>query len=155
MDEFDDVYEDEFVEINPQRDVGRRSKILVKSFVVTSFDDVKESLDALREGYTIALINIKPLKDRDIVELKRTINKLKKTCDALEGDIAGISEDWIVVTPGFARVYRDRQTEEVKELADRLIGIATARKEDIYRITVIPIHKLGEFLYRLYETELN
>ena len=79
-----------------------------------SFDDIKETLDVLREGYTIALINIRPLKDKDIVELKRTINKLKKTCDAIEGDIAGISEDWIVVTPSFARVHRDKVTEEVK-----------------------------------------
>ena len=54
------------------------------------------------------------MKDKDIVELKRTINKLKKTCDAIEGDIAGISEDWIVVTPSFARVHRDKVTEEVK-----------------------------------------
>jgi SepF-like predicted cell division protein (DUF552 family) len=114
-DEFDDVYEDEFVEIDPTRDRGRRSKIMVKSFVVESFDDIKESLNALREGYTIALINIRPLKDKDIVELKRTINKLKKTCDAIEGDIAGISEDWIVVTPAFARVHRSRQTEELQE----------------------------------------
>jgi SepF-like predicted cell division protein (DUF552 family) len=115
VDEFEDVYEDEFVEIDPSRDRGKRSKIMVKSFVVESFDDIKESLNALREGYTIALINIRPLKDKDIVELKRTINKLKKTCDAIEGDIAGISEDWIVVTPAFARVHRSRQTEEVRE----------------------------------------
>jgi SepF-like predicted cell division protein (DUF552 family) len=113
-DEFDEAFgEDEYVEIDPSKHVGRNSKIAVRSFVVNSFDDIKESLDALREGYTIALINIKPLKDKDIVELKRTINKLKKTCDAIEGDIAGISEDWIVVTPAFARVHRSRGTEEL------------------------------------------
>ncbi len=115
VDEFDDVYEDEFVEIDPTKHRGQRSKIMVKSFVVESFDDIKESLNALREGYTIALINIRPLKDKDIVELKRTINKLKKTCDAIEGDIAGISEDWVVVTPAFARVHRNRQVEELQE----------------------------------------
>ena len=115
MEDFDDVYEDEFVEIDSEKDTGRRSKILVKSFVVSSFDDIKETLNALREGYTIALVNIGPLKDKDIVELKRTINKLKKTCDAIEGDIAGVSEDWIVVTPGFAKVHRNRETEEVRE----------------------------------------
>ena len=115
VDEFDDMYgEDEFVEIDSARHVGNRSKIMVKSFVIQNFDDIKETLNVLREGYTIALINIRPLKDKDIVELKRTINKLKKTCDAIEGDIAGISEDWIVVTPSFARVHRDRATEEVK-----------------------------------------
>jgi SepF-like predicted cell division protein (DUF552 family) len=114
-DEFDDMYgEDEFVEIDSTKHRGNRSKIVVKSFIVSSFDDIKEALNVLREGYTIALINIRPLKDKDIVELKRTVNKLKKTCDAIEGDIAGISEDWIVVTPGFARVHRTRQTAEVE-----------------------------------------
>ena len=49
------------------------------------------------------------------MELKRAINKIKKTCDAIEGDIAGFGEDWIVVTPSFARVYRSKDTEEVKE----------------------------------------
>ena len=88
---------------------------MVKPFVVEDFNDIKDILDALREGYTITLINIKALKDRDIVELKRTVNKLKKTCDAIEGDIAGFGEDWIVVTPSFAQVYRSQQTEEVEE----------------------------------------
>ena len=65
----------------------------------------------LREGYTIALVNIKPLKDKDLVELKRAINKLKKTCDAIRGDIAGFGDDYIIVTPSFARIYRTKQTE--------------------------------------------
>jgi SepF-like predicted cell division protein (DUF552 family) len=62
----------------------------------------------LREGYTIALVNIKPLKDRDLVELKRAVNKLKKTCDAVEGDIAGFGEDWVAITPSFAAIYREK-----------------------------------------------
>lgn len=114
-DEFDDQFVDEFVEIDPHKDTGKKSKIVVRSFVIEEFGDIKAALDALREGYTIALINIKPLKDKDIVELKRTINKIKKTCDALEGDIAGVSEDWIVVTPAFAHIHRDRETEELHE----------------------------------------
>lgn len=114
LEDFQDEYEEEFVEIDPTKDVGKRAKIVVKSFVLEGFDDIKESLDALREGYTIALINIKPLKDKDIMELKRAINKLKKTCDAIEGDIAGVSEDWIVVTPSFAQIFRNTQTEELK-----------------------------------------
>ena len=113
--DFTDEYEDEYVEIDTTKDVGKRAKILVKSFVIRDFADIKDTLDALREGLTIALVNIKPLKDKDIMELKRAINKLKKTCDAIEGDIAGISEDWIVVTPTFAHIYRDKGTEEVSQ----------------------------------------
>jgi SepF-like predicted cell division protein (DUF552 family) len=115
VNDFEDTYEEEFVEIDTTKDIGTKSKIVVKSFVLSEFGDVKEALDALREGYTIALINIKPLKDKDIVELKRAINKLKKTCDAIEGDIAGVSENMLVVTPSFAHIYRDVQTSEVRE----------------------------------------
>ncbi len=108
-------YADEYVEIDMSKEVGRKTKVVVKPYVVEDFNDIKDVLDALREGYTIALINIKTLKDRDIVELKRAVNKLKKTCDAIEGDIAGFGEDWIVVTPSFATVYRSQTTEEVEE----------------------------------------
>ena len=114
-DDFPSEFVDDYIEIDTKRDVGKRSKIVVKPFVISDFVDVKPALDALREGYTIALINIKSIKDKDIIELKRVVNKLKKTCDAIEGDIAGFGEDWIVVTPGFAHVYRTTDTEEVKE----------------------------------------
>ncbi|MDO8556656.1 MAG: cell division protein SepF [Nanoarchaeota archaeon] len=106
---------DQYVEIDTSKEITKKTKVVVKPFVIEDFNDIKDVLDALREGYTIALINIRSLKDRDIVELKRTVNKLKKTCDAIEGDIAGFGEDWIVVTPSFAQVYRSQQTEEVEE----------------------------------------
>ncbi len=85
-----------------------KSKVTVRPFTMEDFTDIKLILDALREGSTIALVNIKPLKDKDIIELKRAINKLKKTSDAIGGDIAGVGDDYVVVTPGFARVYRSR-----------------------------------------------
>ena len=92
-----------------------KSKILVRPFTINDFEDIKPILDSLREGYTIALINIKPLKEKDLVELKRAINKLKKTTDAIEGEIAGFGEDYIVVTPSFAKIYRGKETTEVKD----------------------------------------
>ena len=99
--------EEEYVELDTDSSgEHRRTKILVRSFVLEDFSDVKTIIDTLRDGYTITLINIKPLKSKDIVELKRAINKLKKTSDALSGDIAGFGEDWIVATPGFAEIYR-------------------------------------------------
>ena len=107
----------DYVEIDTGKDhvAAKKSKIMIKPFVIEDFADVKDTLDALRDGYTIALVNIKPLREKDIIELKRAINKIKKTCDAIEGDIAGFGEDWIVVTPSFAQIYRNTQTEEVKE----------------------------------------
>jgi SepF-like predicted cell division protein (DUF552 family) len=89
--------------------------------VLDDFESIKEILDALREGHTIALGNIKPLKDKDLVELKRAINKLKKTCDAIEGDIAGFGDDWIAAVPSFAKIHRGKpepKKEEVSEVTE-------------------------------------
>ena len=52
-------------------------------------------------------------RDRDLVELKRAINKLKKTCEAIEGDIAGFGDDYIVIAPSFAEIYRGSTTSSV------------------------------------------
>lgn len=101
-----------YVELENDGEVSK-SKVLVRPFMLEDFDDVKPVLDSLREGYTIALVNIKPLKDKDLVELKRAINKLKKTADAIEGEIAGFGDDFLVVTPSFASIYRSKHMTTV------------------------------------------
>ena len=103
---------EEYVELGDSPSKEERSKITVRPFVMEEFEDIKEILDSLREGSTIALVNIKPLKDKDLVELKRAINKLKKTADAIEGDIAGFGDNWIAAVPSFAHIYRHKSQEE-------------------------------------------
>jgi SepF-like predicted cell division protein (DUF552 family) len=106
-----------YVELENDGEMSK-SKILVRPFMLDDFDDVKPVLDSLREGYTIALVNIRPLKDKDLVELKRAINKLKKTTDAIEGEIAGFGDDFLVITPSFASIYRSKQMKAVAENSD-------------------------------------
>lgn len=115
MDDVPEELSDDYVEIDTNLSSDRKAKIIVRPFIIQDFGDIKPALDALREGMTIALINIKQLKERDIVELKRAVNKLKKTCDAIDGDIAGFGEDWIVVTPSFAQIHRSGKSESVEE----------------------------------------
>jgi SepF-like predicted cell division protein (DUF552 family) len=106
--------EEGYVELDTDSPDEIRSKIIVRPFVLKDFESIKPILDSLREGKTIALVNIKPLKDKDLIELKRGINKLKKTTDAIDGEIAGFGEDYIVVAPSFAQIYRTKETSEVK-----------------------------------------
>jgi len=93
----------EYIEIDLGRE-AKKAKIVVKPFILKSFEDVTEVLNALREGYTIAVIDIKPLKQKDLIELKRAISKIKKTADALEGEIAGFGEGTVIVVPQFAEI---------------------------------------------------
>jgi len=97
---------EEYIEVDISRDIGKKAKIVVRPFVLKSFEDVNYILEVLREGYTIALIDIKHLRAKDIVELKRAVAKLKKTIDALEGSLAGFGENVLVATPSFAKIYK-------------------------------------------------
>jgi SepF-like predicted cell division protein (DUF552 family) len=111
---YDELERDtDYVELENDGELTK-SRVLVRPFMLEDFDDVKPVLDSLREGYTIALVNIRPLKDKDLVELKRAINKLKKTTDAIEGEIAGFGDDFLVVTPSFASIYRSKQMTNVE-----------------------------------------
>ena len=107
--DYDTDFSEDYVELDTKAETGIKSKITIRPFIIEDFTDIKHPIDALREGYTIALLNIRPLKEKDIVELKRAVNKLKKTCDAIEGDIAGFGDDWLVITPSFANIYREQQ----------------------------------------------
>lgn len=98
---------DEYIEI----DLGKEeeeTKILVKLFQLKDYEDVGGILNALREGYAIAIIDIKILRQKDSIELKRAISKIKKTADALEGNIAGFGENMVIVTPSFAKIQKEQ-----------------------------------------------
>ena len=105
---------EDYVELDTSEASDEKSQLVVRPFIIDDFENVKPIIDTLREGRTSALINIKPLRDKDIIELKRAIGKLKKTCDAIDGDIAGFGEDWIAAVPSFARIYRGPKKVESK-----------------------------------------
>lgn len=76
---------DEYIEIDLNSAQQKDTKVVVKPFVLKSFEDINDILNTLREGYTIAIIDIKSLKSSDVIELKRAIAKIKKTVDAQIG----------------------------------------------------------------------
>jgi len=104
--------EDDFVELTPTKGELGGAKLVVKYFTLTDFAEVKDILDSLRDGYTIAFIKIRPLRERNLNELKRAIDKIKKTCFALEGEVVGLEEDWVVAVPPYVKVYRGSLNEE-------------------------------------------
>ena len=107
----EEAEEEGYVELGAEES-SKESHIMVRPYILHDFESIKGILEALRGGHTVALINIRPLKDKELVELKRAINKLKKTCDAIEGDIAGFGDDWIAAVPSFAKIHRAKKEEQ-------------------------------------------
>lgn len=111
---------EDYIEIDVTQAQEVKNKIVVRPFSLKQYDDINEILTSLREGYTIAIIDIKPLKTKDVIELKRSIAKIKKTVEALEGSIAGFGENVIIATPQFAEVHRavEKPTKAPNPLED-------------------------------------
>jgi len=97
--------EDEYIELDAEP-IEQRKKVSIVVENLNNLLDADRIQRKLREGY-IVLIKIKDLRERDMETLKSAINRIKKTCVAIGGDIAGVSEDWVVATPSFAMVVRN------------------------------------------------
>ena len=82
----------------------KKPKVSIKPFILRKFEDVNDVLNSLREGYTIAIIDITTLRKKDVIELKRAVAKIKKTTEALEGSITGFGENIVIATPQFAEI---------------------------------------------------
>jgi SepF-like predicted cell division protein (DUF552 family) len=108
-----DSFDNEYVEIDLEN--GKQDqKVAVKLFTLKHYDEINDVLSALREGFTIAVLDIKTLRQRDSIELKRAISKVKKTVDALEGSIAGFGENLVIATPSFAKIHKEVKAPEKK-----------------------------------------
>jgi len=96
---------EDYIELEEEM-AKKTARILIKFFTLKDYAEVKPVLDTIREGYSIALIKIKPLREKDISDLKRTINKIKRTCAAAQAEVVGIDENYIVTVPNFVDVVR-------------------------------------------------
>lgn len=99
-------FDEDYLEIDLDKE-EKDSKVLVKLFGLKNYEDINPILNVLREGYTIGIIDIKILKQKDPIELKRAVSKIKKTTEALEGNIAGFGENLLIVTPSFATIQKE------------------------------------------------
>jgi SepF-like predicted cell division protein (DUF552 family) len=105
---------DDYVELDLAGAKEQKERIKVRPFTLKKYDDVNEILASLREGYTIAFIDIRSLKSKDIIELKRAVTKIKKTVDAMEGSIAGFGDHAIIAAPDFAEICRSPVATDTK-----------------------------------------
>ncbi len=69
------------------------------------FGDTERILRQIRDG-SIIFLKIKGLKEKDMGELKRAVDKLKKSIAANSGEIVGAEENWLILTPEYVKVHR-------------------------------------------------
>lgn len=80
-------------------------KIGIRIESLTDFGETEKILRFLREG-EIVMLKIKTLKEKDLSELKRAVDKLKRTILAQNGDLVGVEQDWLLLVPEHTTVFR-------------------------------------------------
>jgi len=81
--------------------------IYVKPMTIRNESDIQKITKELNDG-NIVLGNVTPIAERDPGELRRLIEQLKGICKGIGGDIVGIGDSRILVTPANIRIYREK-----------------------------------------------
>ncbi|MFB6192931.1 MAG: cell division protein SepF [Candidatus Nanohaloarchaea archaeon] len=105
-----EVMSDDFVELDANMSEND-SKVVIRAETLKEYDDAEKVQEHLRNDH-IVWVNIAPLKETDMTNLKRAVKKLKKTVKSIDGDMAGVDEEWIVVCPSYAEIQRSEETQK-------------------------------------------
>jgi len=101
----EDVEEvEEYTELPLDVEQPKHTKIMIDK--LDSYANVDMVLKKVREG-NIVIAKIKELKESNLDELKQAIAKMKTACANFDGDIAGVGDEWIIITPRTARIHRE------------------------------------------------
>lgn len=98
--------QEEYVELDVEGQETSSEKLLIRVEKMENFSDSDRIQDKIRDGYLL-LVKVRDLREKDVNELKRAVAKIKKTCLAHNGEVAGLGEDWLLVTTQNARIHRE------------------------------------------------
>ncbi len=94
----------------------------IKVCKLKGFADVDIAARELSEG-NIVIIDIKPLADRSMNELKHAVDEMKDIAISMGGDIAGLTEFHLILTPPNVKIDRettDSKTRDFEATMDRV-----------------------------------
>ena len=99
---------DRFPLINP----SIQHPIYVKAYPLRDLTDVPRIKAEIIEG-NILIVKITPIAKRSVEETKSAISELVDFIKSIQGDIARLGEERIVLTPPTAKVWRGASTVTV------------------------------------------
>jgi SepF-like predicted cell division protein (DUF552 family) len=96
--------EEEFIEIEGENE-GEKRRVNIRIENLNDYRDIDNIQRQVREG-SIVFLRIKRMKERDLGELKRSIERLRRATISMNGDIVGVDEEFLILTPSFAKIFR-------------------------------------------------
>ena len=81
---------------------------LVKPISLNSEQDVVMVLEEAKKG-NLVLLNIADLSKRNGLKLREFVEQIKTTVSSIDGDIARISPDRVLITPARVKIFKKRE----------------------------------------------
>jgi len=107
------VTDERFPLVNP----SIQHPIYVKAFPLREPTDVPRIKAEIIEG-NILIVKITPIAKRSVEETKSAISELVDFVKSIQGDIARLGEERIVMTPPTVKVWRGRESAHVEAAAE-------------------------------------
>ena len=79
----------------------------IKAIPLRAYEDIDVIKAEVRAG-NVVICNVSPLAKHNIEDVKRGINELNEYAQLIEGDIARLGEERVIVTPKNVRIWRNR-----------------------------------------------
>jgi SepF-like predicted cell division protein (DUF552 family) len=93
-------------EYSKKRAVGRSRGIEIKVAEIDSFENIRELSNYVYDG-NILILDFTPIMNDDL-SLKRIVTELKRLVEDIDGDLAGISKNLLLVAPKSVRIDRKK-----------------------------------------------
>lgn len=84
---------------------GHKQPTYVKSITLRDATDLEEIKHDVKR-HNVVIIRVTPLAQKSIDELKKAVEDLYKFAQSVEGDIARLGEERIVLTPPGVKVWK-------------------------------------------------
>ncbi|MBS7619451.1 cell division protein SepF [Candidatus Bathyarchaeota archaeon] len=82
-----------------------KTEIFIKAIPLKGFEYVDIIKSEVKSG-NIVITNVSPLAKKNIDDVKRAINELNEYATLIEGDIARLGEERVIITPKSVRIWR-------------------------------------------------
>ncbi len=80
-------------------------KIMIEK--LEDFTDTDRIIRKVRTG-AIVIVAIRGIKERSMDELKHAISKFKTSVAVFNGDIVGVGDEFVILTPATAKIHRNQ-----------------------------------------------
>ncbi len=95
---------EDFTELPVEAEGGEKVKVVIEK--IEGLADADRIIKKARTG-NIVIARIKELREQNVDELKHCISKIKTSATVFQGDLAGVGDEWLLVTPASVRINRD------------------------------------------------